>query len=207
MIRKTSCLTLHCHKNLRGHHFKCTSDHTLHHPHGGYNCVAWAVGKTDAMWWPRRLGGFYWPQGLPREREFKETLSNFLRAFESEGFTSCEDGTFERGFEKIALYVTKSGHPRHAARLLPNGLWTSKFGFWHDIIHTDLEPLEDEHYGKASVFMKRPFVSLPWWNCGFVVRVIRLLFPVLCYFSGIYSRYCSRRCRACQQDVVEYHVR
>ena len=35
-------------------------------PDPGYNCVAWAAGVTDAVWWPADPDA-YWPPGVPDE--------------------------------------------------------------------------------------------------------------------------------------------
>jgi hypothetical protein len=88
-----------------------------------YNCIAWATGRTDVAWWPDPQGVGYWPEGAPRA----ETLEAFYRAFESIGYTRCHDGSLEGGFEKTALCAL-SGQPKHAARQLPDGRWTSKLG-------------------------------------------------------------------------------
>jgi hypothetical protein len=46
--------------------------------------------------------------------------------------------------------------PKHAARSLPNGAWTSKLGDDEDIEHSTLAVLEGREYGRAKVFLKRP---------------------------------------------------
>jgi len=142
-------------ENVRPDNFKCTSDPTRD-TDDKYNCIAWAVGKNDNYWWPRQLGGFFWPNGLPREPLNKETIANFVKAFESEGFERCDDGKFENGFEKIAIYVNNFDVPKHAARSLPNGAWSSKLGDDEDIEHETLKVLEGRQYGKAKYFMRRP---------------------------------------------------
>jgi hypothetical protein len=45
-----------------------------------YNCIAWAVGVTDAWWWP--IDGRFWPEGAPRE----ETISAVFAALATVGF-------------------------------------------------------------------------------------------------------------------------
>jgi hypothetical protein len=140
--------------NVRPDNFKCSSDRTRDRD-DKYNCIAWAVGKKDNWWWPRQLGGFHWPRGLPREPLNKETVENFIRAFETEGFERCDDGKFENEFEKVAIYVNNFNVPKHAARLLPNGAWTSKLGDDEDIEHATLEVLEGRGYGKAKIFLRR----------------------------------------------------
>ena len=141
--------------NVRPNNFKCTSDPTRD-TDDKYNCIAWAIGKNDNYWWPRQLGGFYWPKGLPREPLNKETITNFIKAFESEGFVTCNDSEFENGFEKVAIYVNHMGVPKHAARSLPDGAWTSKMGDDEDIEHATLDVLEGHGFGRAKVFLKRP---------------------------------------------------
>jgi hypothetical protein len=125
--------------------FKCISDRTVDTARK-YNCIAWAAGKSDKWWWPR---------GLPREPLNRETIENFVEAFRLEGYERCDDGLSEGGFEKVAIYVNYSNVPKHAARLLPSGVWTSKLGDLEDIEHATLDALEGDVYGKAKVFLKR----------------------------------------------------
>src|ERR1700683_2825441 len=141
--------------NVRPDNFKCSSDST-EDVEEKYNCIAWAVGKKDAFWWPRQLGGYHWPVNRPREPLNRETIKNFEDAFLTEGFIRCSDGKWEDGFEKLALYVNDSDIPKHAARLLPNGAWTSKMGDSEDIEHDTVHVVEGDLYGKAKVFFKRP---------------------------------------------------
>lgn len=141
--------------NVRPNNFECSSDSTRDSDEK-YNCIAWAVGKKDNFWWPRELGGFHWPKGLPREPLNKETVENFIKAFETEDFELCDDGEFENGFEKVAIYVNNFNVPKHAARLLPNGAWTSKLGDDEDIQHETLGVLEGREYGAAKIFLRRP---------------------------------------------------
>jgi hypothetical protein len=66
----------------------------------------------------------------------------------------CEDGRLESGFEKIALFALE-GLPKHAARQLQSGRWTSKLGRLEDIEHT-LDDLTGALYGSVALVMKRP---------------------------------------------------
>ncbi len=75
-------------------------------------------------------------------------------AGESLGYKECEHADFEPGFEKLAIYAV-GDQPRHAARQLPGGKWTSKLGQGIDIEHT-LEGLESELYGWVVKVMRRP---------------------------------------------------
>jgi len=83
-------------------------------------------------------------------------LPQFIKAFESQGFSACNDERFENGFEKVAIYVDSNGETTHAARMLPNGHWTSKMGRGEDIEHTTIQVVEGTSYGTAKAFLKRP---------------------------------------------------
>jgi hypothetical protein len=119
-------------------------------PDPNYNCIAYAAGAADQWWWPDPDGYDYWPPGVPRVR----TLPAFVQAFATAGFTPCPDGTFESGWEKVAIYATDDG-PSHAARQLTNGRWTSKLGPDDDIEHS-LEGLRSNAYGSVVQFLRRP---------------------------------------------------
>jgi len=116
-----------------------------------YNCVAWALQDTRNWWWPGPdLEREYWPEGVVRE----PTLAAFRAMFESHGYAAgCDDG-IEAGFEKIAVFADTQGKPRHAARQLSNGRWTSKLGNGPDIEH-GLRDLEGVRYGSVVLLMKR----------------------------------------------------
>jgi len=120
-----------------------------------YNCIAWAAGRTNEFWWPYPDG--YWPPGAPNE----ETVAAFLEAYKTAGYDPCPNADLERGFEKIAIYVDSQEVPKHAARQLPNGQWTSKLGRSIDIRHPDLASISGTAYGTPHVFMKR---RLPYWR-------------------------------------------
>jgi len=119
-----------------------------------YNCFAWVVGRTDEWWEPGRT----WPIDTSSDW----TLDALSRAFESQGFRVCTDATPEDGFEKIAIYCDQDGEPTHAARLLPNGRWSSKVGSWEDVEHT-LQDLAGVHpaYGAVVRHMTRPVAPEP----------------------------------------------
>jgi hypothetical protein len=139
--------------NLRPDNYCVTSDEDF-----DYNCIAYAVGKNHTRWWPPvdgKIEGVDWPDGAPIE----ETVDAFIAAFATEGFSPCEHGVPEIGFEKLALFVDVDGIPTHAAKqLMPTGEWTSKLGGWEDIKHTTLDALEgaDPAFGKAARFLRRP---------------------------------------------------
>src|SRR5262245_37921429 len=115
-----------------------------------YNCIAWAAGITDDWWWPDPMGVSTWP--APARRE--ETLAAFVEAFRTLGYVPCDDGAPEPGYEKVALYAL-AGVPKHAARQLPSGRWTSKLGELEDVEHT-LDGLVGTWYGDVVQFLKRP---------------------------------------------------
>ena len=98
-----------------------------------YNCIAWAAGLSSKWWWPAKDA--YWPENA----RMTQSVGGFLEAFGTLGYEECEDGSFEAGYEKVALYAREkpdgSLWPTHAARQLPNQRWTSKLGKLEDIIH------------------------------------------------------------------------
>ncbi len=118
-----------------------------------YNCIAWAAGDTKQAWWPDEADtpdSAYWPPGVPRE----ESLAAFRQAFEALGYVVSDDDRLEAGFEKVALFALL-GVPKHAARQLPGGRWTSKLGEWEDIEH-GLHDLTGMAYGSVVQVLKRP---------------------------------------------------
>jgi hypothetical protein len=132
---------------LRGSGYKVTSP-----PDDLYNCIAWAAGDVNSWWWPDepdQPDSAFWPPGVPR----LETLDTFRQAFATLGYEICDDGRPEPGYEKIALFAL-GGLPKHAARQLPNGRWTSKLGPMEDIEH-ELGALTGSVYGSVAFLMKR----------------------------------------------------
>lgn len=115
-----------------------------------YNCIAFAANETERFWWWPHGQKTYWPEDIPR----KETPNSFLKLFQSLGYTNCNNGSYEIGFEKIAIYA-KDKKVTHAARQLPNGKWVSKLGTDIDIEHETVENLEGPHYGEVVRYLKR----------------------------------------------------
>ncbi len=116
-----------------------------------YNCIAWAAGHSDRLWWPDENNIGFWPSGAPRD----ETIEAFVETFAGMGYTICDDAEYEGGFEKIAIYVDSKGKPTHASRQLAQGRWTSKLGRLEDIEHTT-DGLNGDEYGSIAIIMKRP---------------------------------------------------
>ena len=129
--------------NLRQVRFSLESNPTDH-----YNCIAWAAGETHRRWWPFNA---YWPDGVDREL----TLESFVAAFATLEYQPCEDSALEPDYEKVAIYV-KAGSPKHMARQLDNGQWTSKLGSEDDIYHATVAGVEGYNYGMVLQFLKRP---------------------------------------------------
>ena len=118
-----------------------------------YNCIAWAAGDNANWWWPDADGQDTWPAGVAR----LATVAAFGDAFATLGYTPCDDDQLEDDYEKIALFAL-AGVPKHAARQLPSGRWTSKLGLLQDIEHT-LHDLTGMAYGSVVLVMKRPVVA------------------------------------------------
>jgi hypothetical protein len=114
-----------------------------------YNCIAWAAGRQDDWWWPDPGLTSFWPEHAPRA----ETIEAFYATFALLGYEHCDHGQREPGFEKVAFYV-RDGEPKHAARQLTDGSWTSKLGRDIDVAHT-LSGLEGPAYGQVTGYMKR----------------------------------------------------
>jgi hypothetical protein len=127
-------------------------------PDARYNCIAWAA-KNNAIWWqydPQGTAGVktYWP----RELTEGDTVPSWTHVFELEGYKQTDNGRYERGFEKIAIYADKNGKPTHVARQIGSGRWTSKLGKGADIEHDNLDRLaggSKDEYGSLVKFLVR----------------------------------------------------
>jgi hypothetical protein len=135
---------------LRGTDYQVTGP-----PDEAYNCIAWAAGDSTDCWWPADPDFSHWPESVPRQ----ETLEAFRAMFATLGYGVCLGEEVEFGFEKIALFANEHGVPKHAARQLPSGRWTSKLGKLEAIEHA-LHDLEGTEYGTVVVVMKRPVVAV-----------------------------------------------
>lgn len=115
-----------------------------------YNCIAWAAENNTKFWWPDKMLVGYWPSGVSR----KETLEAFVQLYEKMGYKICNHHNFEKGFEKIAIFINQAGTPTHATRQLSSGKWTSKLGVHKDIEHS-LEDVVGQEYGRIGVILKK----------------------------------------------------
>ena len=115
-----------------------------------YNCIAFAANDQTAWWDPLPPGLYYWPHGVTRSYD----VSAFIAAYKTCGYEVCADGSFEPGFEKIAIYTNASGGIEHAARQLANGRWASKMGTEEDISHESPESLSGG-YGNPTHYMRK----------------------------------------------------
>ncbi len=117
-----------------------------------YNCFAWAAGDQHRVWSPVLIGsGVHWPPGIPA----LPSLAGVVSAYERVGFEVCDSPELEDDAEKIAIFCAPDGEPRHAARQLADGRWTSKLGDHVDIEHDDLDAVGGAFYGEAHTFMRR----------------------------------------------------
>ena len=128
---------------LKDVHQKKTSDEDPK-----YNCIAWAFEDNLNFWWPSRRG--YWPLS----HEGLSCLQAFEQLFREWGWERTENQSLEKGYKKIALYIM-NGEPTHAARLMENGMWTSKLGVNIDLSH-ELEELEGPVYGSIFCIYQKP---------------------------------------------------
>lgn len=156
---------------------------------GAYNCIAWAAHDPHhGFWWPDP--DHYWPF-----RRRTPTISCFVATFRWLGYRKCSDSRREFVFEKVALYAMhKSGkpasppralqdwrdwEPKHMARQLRDGTWTSKAGGAEDITHFTLDALESygprygpdqkAEYGCPVMYMRR-LIPISW-----IVRLLQLI--------------------------------
>jgi hypothetical protein len=113
-----------------------------------YNCIAWAAGDLTRWWWPSLI--YYWQSNVPRV----ETLDAFIAAFATLGYQLCSDGEIQSGFEKVAIYA-ENGVPKHMARQLRTGAWTSKLGPAWDIGHLQPGEVGGRNYGYVVCFLSR----------------------------------------------------
>ncbi len=132
-----------------------------------YNCIAWAGIRDDEFWWPEiepyNLDGvkYKWPFNI----ENNDKLKFFIELYSKLGYieTSNNIGNEHPKFRKIAVFIKidplnldiLTNTCTHAARQLKNGLWTSKLGRFHDIVHSNPYDLEGKAYGNIAIILKK----------------------------------------------------
>ena len=114
-----------------------------------YNCFAWSLEEDDRRWDPHE--DYYWPPNIERELSIK----TIIQIYEAFGYETCNTGTLEAGYEKIAIYADSTGELTHVARQLLNGRWTSKLGRFEDIEHGSVDDLTGPLYGQVVMYMRR----------------------------------------------------
>lgn len=94
--------------------------------------------------------GHYWPAAAPLEY----TVAAYVAAYETLGYSPCDDDALLNGVEKVAVFA-ENGVPKHAARQLQDGSWVSKLGQAHDIVHQAAEDVGGSSYGEPVAFVAR----------------------------------------------------
>ncbi|MGD0541516.1 MAG: hypothetical protein ABSB33_08360 [Tepidisphaeraceae bacterium] len=129
-------------------HAVTTSDDFKSIPTFAYNCVGFAIG--DVHWWdPSGVDGTAWPGDLARD----DSVETFLELFRRWGFYSCDNSSYEAGYEKLAVFGI-DGLFEHVAIQVSDNLWISKLGNLEDIQHP-LMPMEGSQYGNICHYLKR----------------------------------------------------
>lgn len=114
-----------------------------------YNCIAFAMGMKDRWVDTCPLPWHWWPPVSKGSRE-----SDLVDAFAFFGFIPCGmDDSIECGYDKVALYHNHEGWT-HAARIIGDGVYHSKFGSSYDGYHSRGDVLSNL-YGTPYLIMKR----------------------------------------------------
>lgn len=96
-----------------------------------YNCIAFAMGMQDRWVDDANLPWHWWPP-VNKGRN----ISDLEVAFRYFGFEECGmDDSMEAEYDKIALYQNANGWT-HAARVVGEGIYHSKFGASYDGTHS-----------------------------------------------------------------------
>lgn len=114
-----------------------------------YNCIAYAMGLEDRWIDCANLPWHWWP---PVSKG--ETDSDLVEVFRYFGFEACGmDDTLDEQYDKVALYHN-AGVWTHAARVVGNGKYHSKFGASYDGTHSAGDVLQAQ-YGEPFLIMRR----------------------------------------------------
>jgi hypothetical protein len=115
-----------------------------------YNCIAYAMGMQDRWVDSADLPWHWWP---PVHKGMTET--DLIEAFRFFGFEECGmDDSLDADYDKVALYCNADGWT-HAARVVGDGVYHSKFGASYNGTHSNGDVLQAQ-YGKPFVIMRRP---------------------------------------------------
>lgn len=115
-----------------------------------YNCIAYALGMQDRWVDSANLPWHWWP---PVHKGMNET--DLVEAFRFFGFEECGmDDSINTDYDKVALYHNADGWT-HAARVVGDGIYHSKFGASYNGTHSRGDVLQAK-YGNPFVIMRRP---------------------------------------------------
>jgi hypothetical protein len=115
-----------------------------------YNCIAWAANDSNRWYEPDPDGDYFWPQEVPREY----TIEAYIQLYQHIGYEPCDNGDFEVGYQKVAIFSSDMITASHAARQLNADHWTSKLGKDIDVSHS-IFSISDGFYGHVVQFLKR----------------------------------------------------
>lgn len=114
-----------------------------------YNCIAFAMGMDDRWVDAADLPWHWWP---PVEKGM--TVGHLVEAFRYFGFEECGmDDSIDEECDKIAIYQ-QAGNWTHAARIVDDGVYHSKFGANCDGRHSRGDVLQAK-YGDVVRVMCR----------------------------------------------------
>lgn len=114
-----------------------------------YNCIAFAMGLTDRWVDNSNIPWHWWP---PVEKG--DSIEHLRDAFQYFGFEECGmDDTIDELYDKVALYHIANKW-KHAARIVADGIYHSKFGESYDGCHSSGNVLQAQ-YGTVCLIMRR----------------------------------------------------
>lgn len=115
-----------------------------------YNCIAWAATDSNKWYEPDPHGLYFWPSEVPREY----SIYAYIELYQHLGYVLCENGDYEEGYEKVAIFSSDMITASHAARQLDANNWTSKLGRDIDVSHS-IFTISNGFYGQVVQFLKR----------------------------------------------------
>ncbi|MFO0844380.1 MAG: hypothetical protein U0797_18620 [Gemmataceae bacterium] len=113
-----------------------------------YNCIAWALGRSDRWVWPV-------PPGQP------VSVGDFDALFSAHGYRRVGPLNYDpqAGHDKLVLYAKRNefgeAEPTHCARQLADGSWSSKLGRLPLIRHLHPDDIDGGTYGEAHAVYVR----------------------------------------------------